>query len=404
VALALERDPWLSGSRERERALGEEAVAASALPDPTLSLLAGNLPVDSLAIDREPMTQLAVGISQRFPRGDSRQLAGQRKREEASRESRLRELRRAQLRLQVTELWLDLYLAGESIRLVEEDRSLFTQLAEVTRSIYSTASGTLRQQDLIRAQLELARLEDRLLGLRQQRDRAREQLAEWIGAAAWRPLSSQAPAREGLPTALRGPGNGDAQQVYELLMEHPLLRAQQQRIAAMDTGTELARQRLRPEWSLSAQYGYRDDDLLGNDRADLFSVGISVDLPLFTTNRQQREINAAAARAEAERSEHALIARRLVARMQATLASLQRIEERRNVYHETLLPQMSQQAEAALSAYDSDDGDFAEAVRARIAVLDARLDALELDLDRQRELATIDYLLAGSDLSTGAVP
>ena len=55
-----------------------------------------------------------------------------------------------------------------------------------------------------------------------------------------------------------------------------------------------------------------------------------------------------------------------------------------------------EQAEAALSAYNTDDGDFAEVVRARIAELDAKIDALSLAVERQQTTARINYLLAGT--------
>ena len=49
-----------------------------------------------------------------------------------------------------------------------------------------------------------------------------------------------------------------------------------------------------------------------------------------------------------------------------------------------------------------DRGDFAEAVRARIAELDAKIDALAIDVARQQTLARIDYLLTRAGAPSGA--
>ena len=395
TTLAVDSDPWLGGSRQREQALAQEAVAARALPDPRLSLLAGNLPVDSFELGQEAMTQLAVGVSQRFPRGASRRLAGRQREELADAEGRRRAERRAQLRRRVSLLWLDLYRAQESIRLVEDDRPLFEQLLAITRSSYAITDGATGQQDLIRAQLEMTRLEDRVAALAMARDAAREQLAQWVGPAARRPLATPGTEEAALPAALAGTA-GAAGELYSLLQGHPALQAHDRRIAALDTAAEIARQGLRPEWRFSAQYGYRDDDPFGDERADLFTVGVSIDLPLFTADRARREADAAVARAAALRSERQLLLRQLVAELKAALARLRRLEERQALYASALLPQMEQRAEAALAAYHSDRGDFAEALRARIAVLDTRIEALELDVERRRSRASIDYLLAGS--------
>lgn len=75
IRAAIDSDPWLSGSRETERALRDEAVAAGSLPDPRLNLQALNFPAWSFDINQEPMTQLAVGVSQQLPRGRSLTLA-----------------------------------------------------------------------------------------------------------------------------------------------------------------------------------------------------------------------------------------------------------------------------------------------------------------------------------------
>jgi hypothetical protein len=44
------------------------------LPDPKVSLGIMNLPTDTWDLDQEGMTQLKVGVSQMFPRGDSLEI------------------------------------------------------------------------------------------------------------------------------------------------------------------------------------------------------------------------------------------------------------------------------------------------------------------------------------------
>ena len=52
---------------------------------------------------------------------------------------------------------------------------------------------------------------------------------------------------------------------------------------------------------------------------------------------------------------------------------------------------MREQAEASLNAYTNDDGDFAEVVRARIADLNARIDALDIDVDLFKTNIRLNY-------------
>jgi outer membrane protein TolC len=401
LRLAVAADPWLVGSQYREEALLSEATAAGSLPDPKLNIAAGNLPLDTFDVNQEAMTQFTVGVSQAFPRGDSRALSRQQRTQLAEQEPLLREERSAQVQRTVTQLWFTAYLAQETIGLVEQSRGLFDQLLEAAGTRYSAALGSTRQQDLVRAQLELTRLEDRLTGLQQRRDAAQRQLAEWIGAEATLPLAPPPRDSSSISAAVL---RASSQQYRDWIVRHPAVRAVDRHIDAVTTEVELARQGYRPAWGVSAQYGYRDDDPMGRDRADLFSVGVTLDLPLFTDDRQDQQVSATLARVEALRTERQLLARRLLAELETALARLQRVDERADLYATRLLPQMADQAEAALAAYNNDDGDFAEAVRARIAQLDARMASLAIAVERQQLMASIHYLTVAAGYGHAQAP
>ena len=395
ITLAIDTDPWLTGSQYTQQALTDEATAAATLPDPRMSLMAGNFPVDSFDINQEGMTQLSVGISQMFPRGDSLSLTRRQKQQLAEQHPLLRLDRRAKVGATVSQLWLEVFKAQESIRLIEQDRALFEQLVGAAKAGYSSALGRARQQDVIRAQLELIRLEDRLTMLRQQQQAAQKRLTEWIGAPATVPVAPVLPTQS-LSRPLSVPTIKQASEHtrYEWIRHHPALRALDQRIDATQTGVDLAKQKYKPEWGLTAQYGYRDSDPMGRDRADLLSIGVNFDLPIFTGNRQDKEVRAAVNRTEAIKTEKHLLGRRLMAELETASVQLARLDERQALYADQLLPQMAEQAEASLTAYNNDDGDFAEAVRARIAELNAKIDALAIAVDRQKTIAQINYLLA----------
>jgi outer membrane protein TolC len=305
--------------------------------------------------------------------------------------------RRAAIRAEVSNLFLDAYLAQASRHLIEEDRGLFEQLVDAAAAQYTSAAGRARQQDLIRAQLELIRLDDRLTQLNQQQEVAQRRLAELV-PAAWR-----MPVADGLPD-LRSKaveqllaGSSSPRTLYTQLEGHPAVFTVDRQLESVATGTDLARQKYRPGFGLRAQYGYRAEDPTGRSRDDLLTLGITFDLPLFRGDRQDREVNAAVAREAAARTQRDLLIRELVSRLDTERAELIRLEQRRSLYQERLLPQMGQQAEASLAAYNNADGDFAEAVRARIAELDAKIDALGIEVARQQTLARIGYLLATVD-------
>ncbi|HRW30984.1 MAG TPA: TolC family protein, partial [Emcibacteraceae bacterium] len=156
-------------------------------------------------------------------------------------------------------------------------------------------------------------------------------------------------------------------------------------------GVDLARQKYKPSWGLNATYGHRSSDPFGNSRPDNITVGVSLSVPLFTANRQDKEYSSAISIREAVRTEKWQLLRKLKAGFEASKAKLIRLDERKALFENKLLPQMNEQAEASLTAYTNDDGDFAEVVRARIAELNAKIDALNIDVDRQKTILELNY-------------
>jgi outer membrane protein TolC len=407
LELAQQNDPWLQGSEYRQQALEAQSISAGSLPDPMVNLGFANLPTDSFEFDQEAMTQFKVGVSQVFPRGESRALQQKQLQLMGGQHPHQREDRRARVAVTVSHLWLNAYRARESIRLIEDDRALFENLVDVAQSSYSSALGKTRQQDLVRAQLELTRLEDRLTVLHEQLEMANSRLGEWLSPAqgarwlAYSDSSAYQLARD-LPRVI--PLNAQlymeasrppAQELAGMMVRHPAILSLENKIAASETGVELAEQKYHPQWRLDASYGYREDDEFGNDRADFFSVGVAFDLPLFTEKRQDQQLKSARARAEATRTEKWILLRQMIAAFETQRARLMRLDQRQALYRERLLEEVHEQAEASLTAYTSDDGDFAEVVRARIAELNARIDALDIDIDRLKTISQLNYFFAG---------
>lgn len=393
IEQALENDQWLAGSRLREAAFRDEAVRDSSLPDPTVSIGVANLPTDSWDFDRENMTQFKVGVTQRFPGGDSRAVKARKSQLMADLTPIHRSERKAQVSEKVSHLWLDAYLAKQSILLIENDRHLFEQLIEVTTARYKSAFGKARQQDVVRAQLELTKLEDRLTRLRLQFDTTQQLLAEWLPANyLTRSMSPNLPD-------ISLPANLSTALVAEAIKRHPQLLGADKQIEVLHAHVDLAKQAYKPGWALNASYGYRDDAPNGLDRPDFFSLGVSFDLPVFTKNRQDRSVSAARSRQQAMSMDYQLLERKLLSRGYKTLSELTRLDERSNLYEQTLLKQMREQAEASLSAYTNDDGDFADVMRAYIAELNSKIEWLEISVNYRKAAATMNYLLVGHTVS-----
>ena len=406
IQVAQENDPWLVGNIHLQNSIEALSVAAGTLPDPKINVGLANLPIDTFDFDQEAMTQFKVGVSQMFPRGKSLEIKKKQLEIIGQRFPSQRENRLAEVAVTVSQLWLDAYKAQESIALIEKDRPLFEQLADVAEASYSSAIGRTRQQDIVRAQLEITRLDDRLTVLKQKEEVAKEKLSQWLSDQfmvgseetynavnfSMLNLPQELPDIQMLKTNLyMSNKENNPQLLYDYFSQHPSVLIIDNKIEATQMGVELAKQKYKPEWGVNASYGYRDDDQSGNDRADFFSVGLSLDVPLFTGNRQDKQVESAESKAKSITTEKWLMIRKMIADFEKSRVQFIRQNQRKKLYFERLIPQMHEQAEASLTAYTNDDGDFAEVVRSRISELNAAIDALGIDVEIQKTIARMNY-------------
>jgi outer membrane protein TolC len=380
-SIAIERDPSVREIESKRSAFQELAVAGAQLPDPMLRMGFMSLPTDTFHLGQEPMTQVVVGVSQKFPRGKSRSLRSEQLMEQAAVLDEGVRDQRLIARLRVREHYLEVVKQLHLARINADARKAFSDLVEITEDYYAT--GQAQQQDVLRASVELARVEDRATRIAQDEDRARAQLAAWIGSAAHREVEEDWPQ-------LPAPASPDL--VERELPEHPRIAALQRQILAAETGVELADQRYKPEFGVDLSYGGRGGtNPDGSARTDLFSVMLVMDLPLFHGNRQDRYKAASVARSSAAQFRRDDVLRQMGSELELHAATLNRQSERRRLFEETLLPEAEFNAEAAFEAYQAALKDLTTLMRARITELELRLDYAALRAELLKTQARLLY-------------
>jgi outer membrane protein TolC len=380
--LALSAEPGQLAMQARAAALGERAVIAGDLPDPTLRIGVNNYPIQSGGFTTEGMTSAGLLFRQSFPAGKTRSIGTTQFELLASEANRNAEARGRNVLTAARSAWLEGYFWGQSHELIVEARPFFADLATITRSLY--AVGRKNQQDVLRAELELSRIDDRLIEIERQQARARAALGEWIGAAASRPIATTLPAWEDVP-----PFND----MRANLATHPTLMAADAQIAAKDAGVDLADQRSKPQWALDVAYSYRDGSLpSGDPRSDFVTVGVTVGLPFFSKKSVDSTLSAALQERSAAQSTRIQVERELGSRLESEFARWQDLSRRIALYEERILVQARDHAQAALLAYQSDRGDFADVMRGYIDDLNTRIEFIRLQVERAQSYAALANL------------
>lgn len=382
-AVALARDAALENLQARREALSESAIAESQLPDPELLLGANNVPVDSFDLDEEAMTQLVLGLRQRFPAGDTLGLSRDRMETMAGATARAQDERRRQVVRALRKAWIEVAWHDRAASLVAAERGWYAKLEDAVEAAY--ASGSRRQDELIRIGLEKDALAEEELRLAESRAPWDAELGRLLGEESGRVRADALPALPPLPPR---------ELTAERLEDNPALAARAREADAERIGVDLARQRYKPSWMLDVRYGFRDgENPGGDDRADMLTAMVSFDLPLFTSERQDRRVSAARASERAARRQLEHERRGLAATAEGAWERHARLGERIAMYDGQILPAAENYVEATLLAYQNDQAPFDELVRAEKTLLDARLKRLRLAADRLSAEAELAYLI-----------
>jgi hypothetical protein len=252
----------------------------------------------------------------------------------------------------------------------------------------------------VKSQLELTRFDDRLTIARDRLDNAIAQLSEWLPKESVDVFSQEkltssihkVPTVTWLKRELYQANNiQDKKRLLPLFATHPKIKAIDYQITASEVSIDLAKQAYKPQWGVNTAYGYRHEDKMGNDRADFLSLGITFDLPLFTTRGVGQQVRSTVENVESIKTEKSLVLRQMIAGFTKNQSRLHRLNQRHDLYQLTLIPQIKEYVEISLRAYTNDDGDLAEVTRARIAELNAEIELLDITVERLKTIVQWNY-------------
>lgn len=387
----------------QSQAIRETGVASSTLMDPKLKVGFGGLPVDSFKFDQDPMTNISVGLMQQFERGST--LTLQAKKAEQQADGMALQVRQRELEVanSMTQLWLELGYQQYAQRILRENQSLMSELERFIETNYSL--GKSEAQDLLQAQLQVSKLDEKLQANRQIQSRILSQLSEWLGSA-WLANQPTLSADNQLPWAQlteQLTSMTEQNQHFTQLMKHPMIGMAEAAINTSKTQVEIAQTAYQPQFGVEVMYAYRQaNDMKGQPASDLVSAYLTMDIPLFTGNRQDRNHAAAQYQVGAAKSQRDVLLAQMNAKVNALLVDKTNLEQRLERYHSTLLTQAKARTQAIERGYENSTAQFNDVVSAASDELALQLEQARLTTDLNLTNSNLAYLLSGFDFQVAA--
>ncbi|HEX9161787.1 MAG TPA: TolC family protein, partial [Thermoanaerobaculia bacterium] len=273
VAEALAKTPEIAAARATVAAAQRRIEPARALPDPNFSVSYQN---DGRNLSLGKMEGSFVGFfaTQPILWPGKLSLAG-RAAESASRQIELASTGRVArtIEARVRSSWYDFVLAHALQHLLDHHFATARQIEETVRQRYS--AGLAIQQDVLRAQVELAKLDESRIS----QDAAIVAAAAGINRLIGQPQGAQIDPDADLPDPLAAV---DAAAVIgDVRDRSPELAAAQQAITSAQISTEIARKNFLPDLSITGGSMYR----AGFEAGPMWQVGVGVSLPVWVDKR-----------------------------------------------------------------------------------------------------------------------
>ena len=380
-------NPELEAAWQRWQAALERVPQVTTLPDPRASYGYFLNEVET----RVGPQQHRFGLSQTFPWSGKLELAGNIAVEQADAEFERFQAARFALFQRVHETFAELFYLRSAIDLTRENLELLQQFERIIRARYRVAAEGASHPDLVRVQLELGQLEDRV----QQLEQLRPVVAARFNAALNRSPDADAPWPGELPEIAF---TVDEERLRQTLRaRNPRLLALTAEMREHRAGAQLARKSAYPDITANLDYivvGDAVDSSINESGDDAVVAGFSVNLPIWrdkydaaTRESMRRRLATAAERAATENE--------LFADLQQAIFDYRDAQRRIGLYRNTLIPKAEESLNASLRAYQAATVPF-------IDVLDAERALLELQLNLQRATADVSIAVSTIEMLVGA--
>ncbi|EEP92130.1 MULTISPECIES: TolC family protein [Yersinia] len=369
----------LSANQHQVNALENMASSATQLPDPKLKFGIENLPVggnNGRRFTREGMTMQRIGIMQDYVSHDKRQRKADTLSAEARKTAAGSETIRARLQRETAQAWLDLALTEQAVT----DARVLVQESEkqVALQRAGVASGGALPSSVLDARLTLSAMQDRLTTAQRDVALAQTQLTQLTGIEVQH-VSGTLPKFSRLPA--------DINVLRDAIKQHPeILLASREAEVAKARSAQSAIAAI-PDVGIEVYYAKRAEEY-----EDMAGVMVTVDLPLFRSQRQDKDYAADVSRSMEANDQLTLLTRDHRAQLDTLLAQYHATQQLWQRQTDEVLPLQKQRVNLMMAQYQSNKSDLSSVLEARRALLDSQLNASNAARELARTWAAIRYL------------
>lgn len=382
---ARKSNPRLSEARNKIHLYKQIPDQRSSWKDPVLTLGLVNMPVDTFSFRDQAMTQKQFQLTQEIPYPGKMDLKKQAAEKDISiAQWNLKEIELKIIR-QVKESFYELCFINSTIETTQQNKILLKQFVTTAETRYSVGKGI--QQDVIKAQVELSKIMDELIELRQLQANETAKLNILMNRLPQRPLS--------IPHGLsKTDFNFDTQTLQDRAQKNrPFLQGIQSTISKFRLTKQLAEKEYYPNFQVGVRYSQRQDSLT-EDHPDFVSGFIGVNIPIWFSSKQSKKVAEENYRIETAKETFNVAKNDIFLKIQLIVDKEIKGSELIRLIQKGIIPQARQSLESALAAYSVDQIDF-------LTLIDNQVTLLKWEIKYHRELTDYEQNLAALEHVVG---
>lgn len=375
----LQKNPSVQAARRAADASRARIAPAGTLPEPTVTFETMGDLIPPVLMSGDPSSARVLRFSQEFPFPGKLKLQAQAASAEASAQLWRYEETRRQAIYELKSAYYDLFLARKLISVVENSRQLLQQFAEISQSQYKVGKGA--QQDVIKADVETAKLLDRLAGL--ERD-------EGSAEARINTLMYRSP-----DTAITVPSDLPRPQVAYALDElhkkaesnNPQVRMGQKEVERSEYNIALAKKAFYPDFEGEFSYFNR------RDLPEMYGLMFRAKVPIYFWKKQRPELEAAAAGLIEQRRSYESTLSTLYFKLKESFLRTVADAKLLDLYGKNIIPQSTLALESSISSYQTGVVDFLSLLNNQQTVLEYQMKYYEVLVDDYKSLVALESLV-----------
>ncbi|MBZ5553621.1 MAG: TolC family protein [Acidobacteriia bacterium] len=383
IAEALTNNPEIQAAERMVDAKRAISPQQRTLPDPVISGgWMGNIVPPFSIQTGDPSSARVLSLSQEIPFPGKLALRGRIADTEADAERWSYERSKHAVISNLKQTYYELAFIEKSIQTVEKDKDLLEKLAKIAEARYSVGKGM--QQDVIRAQVEISRLLERLTLLEQRRGVAQSMLCSLLNRPPDGPL--------GIPAEVTKTEVSYSLSELEGIAEAhaPDLKSQEREIDKSQLALNLAKKEYYPDFGVGFTYFNRPQ------LPEMYGVNFTAKVPLYFWKKQRYGVEEAASGVMSEKKKAEAVRANLFFRVKDQYLAMKASERLMDLYSKAIVPQSTLALDSSLSGYQVGNIDFLSMLSNFLTVLDYELNYYDSLTNYQKAVARLEEVLGAS--------